>query len=56
MKNLFNHHKDKNRIFNMIQKGSRYSLSPIEVTTRKSDLEAMLLRGKHKSEKSAGNR
>ena len=39
----------------MIQKGSRYHLSPIEDATQKSDLEAMLLRGNPKSERSAHN-
>ena len=48
IKNLFRCHKDKERIVDIIQKGSRYHLSPIEDTTRKSDLEAMLLWGYHK--------
>ena len=33
----------------------RYHLSPIEKSTRKYDLEAMLQRGDHKSEKSDVN-
>ena len=36
----------------IIQEGLRYNLSKIEEAVRKSDLEAMLLRGNHKSEKS----
>ena len=52
---LFSHHEDKYIIVNIIQKGSRYHLSPIEEATRKSVLEAMLLRGCHKSEKSCLN-
>ena len=34
------------------QKGSCYHLSPIEEATSKSDLEAMLIMGDHKSERS----
>ena len=45
---LFSHHEDKNRMVNIIQKGSRYGLSPIEEATIKSDLEAILLRANHK--------
>ena len=48
IKNLFNHHEEKDRIVYIIQKGSRYHLSQIEEATRKSDLEAMILRGNNK--------
>ena len=48
IKNLFSHHEDKERIIDIIQKGLRYNLSPIEESKRKSDLEAMLLRGNQK--------
>ena len=53
--NLFHYHEDKERIFEIIQRGSRYHLSPIEDTTMKLDLEDMLLRGSHKSARSALN-
>ena len=46
---LFLHHEDKTKIINIIQKGSRYHLNPIEEEIRKSDLDAMILRENHKS-------
>ena len=55
IKNLLRHHEEKERIFNIIRKGSRYYLSPIEYATRKYDLEGMLLRGNHKRERSVHN-
>ena len=45
---LFLHHKGKTKIINIIQQGSRYHLDPIKEETRKSYLEAMILRGNHK--------
>ena len=45
---LFGHHEDKYIIVDIIQKGLRYHLSQIEEATRKSDLEAMILRGNNK--------
>ena len=38
IRNLFRYHEDKERIVEIIQKWSRYHLSPIEDTTRKLDL------------------
>ena len=55
IKKLFRYHKDKERIVDIIPKESWYHLSPIEDATSKSDLEAMLLRGNHKSARSALN-
>ena len=48
IKNLFCYHDEKERIFDIIQKGSRYHLSPIKEAAQKLDLEAMLLRGNQK--------
>ena len=45
---LFLHHEDKTKIINIIQHGSCYHLDPIEEETRKSDLDAMMLRWNHK--------
>ena len=45
IRNLFSHNEDKDRIVEIFQKGSCYHLSPIEEATRKSDLEAMILKG-----------
>ena len=52
---LFLHHKEKTKIINIIQKGSRYHLDPIEEDTRKSYLDTMILRGNHKSSHSVLN-
>ena len=52
---LFLHHEDKTKIINIIQKGSRCHLNPIEKETRKSDLDTMILRGSHKSSRSVIN-
>ena len=52
---LFLHHEDKTKIINIIQHGYRYHLDPIEEETRKSDLDAMILRGNHKSSHSVLN-
>ena len=52
---LFLHHKDKTNIINIIKHGSCYHLNPIEEETRKSDLDAMILRGNHKSPQSVLN-
>ena len=35
LKNVFRHHEDRYRILDIIQKGSRYHLSPIEEATKK---------------------
>ena len=43
------YHKEKAKIINIIQQGSRYHIDPIEEETRKSDSDAMILRGNHKS-------
>ena len=48
-KKLFHQQKDKEILVEIIQKVSRYHISPIEEATSKSDLEYMLLRGHHKS-------
>ena len=40
---------------NIIQHGYRYHLDPIEETARKSDLDAMIIRGNHKSSQSVPN-
>ena len=55
LENLFLHHEDKTKIINIIQHGSCYHLDPIEEETRKSDLDAMILRGNHKSPQSVLN-
>ena len=52
---LFFYHQDKTKIVNIIQQGSRYHLNPIEEEARKSDLDAMILRGNHKSSHSVLN-
>ena len=52
---LFSHDEEKYRIVDIIQKGSRYHISPIKEATSKSYMEAMLLRSNHKSEKSGLN-
>ena len=51
----FKCHEDKEVIVDTIQKGSQYYPLPTEEATRKSDLEAMLFRGNHKSEKAKPN-
>ena len=48
IKKIFCYHEDTERIVEIIQKRSRYHLSPIEDTTKKSDQESMLIRGSHK--------
>ena len=45
---LFLHHEDKTKITNIIKHGYRYHLNPIKEEIRKSDLDAMILRGNHK--------
>ena len=52
---LFLHHEGKTKIINIIQQVSCYHLDPIEEETRKSDLDAMILRGNHKSSHSVLN-
>ena len=49
LKKLFLHHEDKTNIINIIQQRSRYHLNTIEEEIRKYDLDAMILRGNHKS-------
>ena len=49
LEKLFFHHEDNPNIINIIQQGSCYHLDPIKKETRKSDLDAMILRGSHKS-------
>ena len=49
---LFIHYEDKEKIIDIIQKVAPYHLLPIEEITRRSDLDAMILRGNHKSAKS----
>ena len=46
---IFFCHEDRTKIINIIQQGYRYHLNPIEEETPKSDLEAMIIRGNHKS-------
>ena len=48
LEKLFLYHKDRVNIINIIQQGSRYHLYSIEEKTRKSYLDAMILRGNHK--------
>ena len=55
LEKLFLHHEDKTKIINIIQQGYCYHLDPIEEETRKSDLDAMILRGNHKSSHSVLN-
>ena len=45
---LFLHYEDNTKIINIIKHGSCYHLDTIEKETRKSDLDAMILRGNHK--------
>ena len=45
---LLFYHENKTNIINIIQQGSCYHLGPIEDKTRKSDLDAMTIRGNHK--------
>ena len=52
---LFLHHEHRTKIINIIQHGSSYHLDPIEEETRKLDLDAMILRGNHKSSQSVLN-
>ena len=52
---IFLHHEDKTKIINIIKHGSRYHLDPIEEETIKSDLDAIILRGNHKSSQSVLN-
>ena len=52
---LFLHHEDKTKIINIIQHGSCYHLDPIEEEIIKLDLDAMILRGNHKSSQSVIN-
>ena len=46
---IFHHHEDREKIMDIVQKGSQYHLSPIKEATRKSNLSAMILHGNHKS-------
>ena len=46
---IFLHQEDKTNNINIIKHGSRYHLDPIKEETRKSDLDAMILKGYHKS-------
>ena len=52
---LLVHHEDKIKVINIIKHRSRYHLDLIEEETRKSDLDAMILRGNHKSFQSVFN-
>ena len=52
---IFLYHKDKTKIISIIQKGYGYHLGPIEEETQISDLDAMILRGNHKSSNSVLN-
>ena len=52
---LFLHHKDKTKIINIIKHRSCYHLDRIKEESRKSDLDTMILRGKHKSYQSVIN-
>ena len=55
LEKLLLHHEDKNKIINIIQQGSCYHLDPIEEETRKSNLDAMIIGGNHKSSHSVLN-
>ena len=55
LETLFFYHEYKTNIVNIIQQGCRYHLNPIEEETRKSDLDAIILRGNHKSSHSEIN-
>ena len=46
---LFLHCEDKTKIINIIQQESRCHLEPIKEETKKSDLDAMILRRNHNS-------
>ena len=46
---LFFYHKDRTKIIKIVQQGSSYHLDPIKKETRKSYLDAIILRGNHKS-------
>ena len=52
---LFFYHKYRTNIINIIQQGCRYHLDPIEEGKRKSYLDAMIIRGNHKSSHSEMN-
>ena len=52
---LLFYHEYRVNIINIIHQGSRYCLDPIEEETRKLDLDAMILRGDHKSSHSEMN-
>ena len=52
---LFYYHKDKINIINIIQQGYRYHLDPTKEETQKFDLDAIILRGNHKSSHSEIN-
>ena len=47
--NLIHHHEDRDKVINIIKKGSQYHMSPIKEVTSKSDLFVMILCGNHKS-------
>ena len=44
LEKLFFYHNNRTKIINIIQKGSCYHLDLIEEETRKSDLDAMIIR------------
>ena len=48
---LFSHHEDRDKIMDIIHKGTQYHQLPIEEGTRKSDLATMILHGNQKSSK-----
>ena len=52
---FFIYHEDKTKIRNIIQQGSCCHLDPIKEETRNSDLDAMIIRGNHKSSHSVLN-
>ena len=52
---LFSHHEDWEELKSIIQFGCDYKLSsPVDETTRKKDLRAMIARGNHKSASKSG--
>ena len=55
LKKIFLHDEDKNKVINIIQQGYYCHLDPIEEEKRKSDLDEMIIRGKHKSSHSVLN-
>ena len=55
LEKLLFYHEDRTKIINIIQKGSCYHLDTIEEETRKSDLDAMILKENHKSSHSELN-